>query len=94
VDRYAWREGRLAGSERIAVGCNLRQLKARLFALREVRLEVIERALSEAVHATETEDGRVTRVIIERDSYSSAGPRRRCACTSTARAAAVSCSGR
>ena len=68
VDRFAWREGRLEGPEPVAVGRNLRQLKAQLFALREVRLEVIERALSEAVHATDTEDGRVTRVIIERDS--------------------------
>jgi hypothetical protein len=71
VDRFAWREGRLEGPEPVAVGRNPRQLKAQLFALREVRLEVIERTLSEAVHATETEDGRVTRVIIERDSYSS-----------------------
>jgi hypothetical protein len=71
VDRYAWWEGRLAGPEPVAVGRNLRQLKAQLFALREVRLEVIERALSEAVPSTETEDGRVTRVTIERDSYSS-----------------------
>jgi hypothetical protein len=71
VDRYTWGEGRLAGPEPVAVGRNLRQLKAQLFALRAVRLEVIGQALSEAVRATETEDGRVTQVIIERDDYSS-----------------------
>ena len=71
VDRYTWREGRFADPEPVAVGRNLRQLKAQLFALREVRLEVVERVLSEAVQATETEDGQVTSVTIERDSYSS-----------------------
>lgn len=71
VDRYTWREGRLEDPTPVAVGRNLRQLKAQLFALREVRLEVLRRALSEAVRATETEDGRVTHVSIERDDYSS-----------------------
>ena len=71
VDRYTWREARLAGPEPVAAGRNLRQLKARLFALRDVRLVVLQRALSEAVRATQTEDGHVTQVVIERDDYSS-----------------------
>jgi hypothetical protein len=71
VDRYTWRQGRLTGPEPVAVGRNLRQLKARLFAVRDVRLEVLRLGLSEAVGATETEGGRVTQAIIERDDYSS-----------------------
>jgi hypothetical protein len=71
VDRHVWREGRLTDPEPVAVGRNLRQLKAQLFAVRDVRLEVLRLGLSEAVGATETEGGRVTHAIIERDTYSS-----------------------
>lgn len=70
VDRYVWQEGRLSAPEPVAVGRNLRQLKAQLFPVRDVRLEVLRLGVSEAVAATETVGGRVTHVLIERDSYS------------------------
>jgi hypothetical protein len=69
VDRYVWQEDGLTGPEPLAVGRNLRQLKAQLFPVSDVRLEVLRLGVSEAVVATETEGGRVTHALIERDSY-------------------------
>jgi hypothetical protein len=66
VDRYGYRDGSLTDPEPVAVGRNLRQLRARLFRLRDVDLSVLPGAVRAAPAAVQTEDGRVTHALVER----------------------------
>jgi hypothetical protein len=66
VDRYGFSEGALTKPEPVAVGRNLRQIRARLFRLRDVDLSVVPGAVRAAPEAVRAEDGRVTHVLLER----------------------------
>ena len=66
VDRYGYRDGSLSSPEPMAVGRNARQVRARLFALRDVNLSVLPSIVSAAPDAVQTEEGRVTHALLER----------------------------
>jgi hypothetical protein len=66
VDRYGYRDGTLTGPEPVAVGRNLRQIRARVFRLRDVDLEVLRPALKAAPAIVRAEEGRVTHALVER----------------------------
>jgi hypothetical protein len=66
VDRYGYRDGAFSSPEPQAVGRNRRELKARLFPVRDVDLSVLPAMVSAAPGAVDTEDGRVTHAVVER----------------------------
>jgi hypothetical protein len=66
VDLYTYRDGALAETEPLAVGRNHRQVRARLFNLRDVDLTLLPGMVSAAPAAVGTEDGRVRHLVLER----------------------------
>ena len=66
VDRYTYRDGALTGPEPMAVGRNMRQIKARSFPLREVDPGILPGIVRAAPAAVRAEDGRVTHLLLER----------------------------
>ena len=73
VHRYDAR-GRRTESEPLAVGRNQRELRARLFRLREVDAAVLPRLLAAAPAEVATEEGAVTHATLERHEGSGEYP--------------------
>jgi hypothetical protein len=75
VDRHRYdEEGRRVAPEPVAVGRNLRELRARLFRLREVDASVLPALLAGAPAEVDTEGGAVTHVILDRQEGSGEYP--------------------
>ncbi len=66
VDRHRYDAGGAAESEPLAVGRSERQLRARLFPLRDVKAEVLPGILAAAPAAVDTEGGVATHALLDR----------------------------
>ena len=75
VDRHRYDEaGRHVETEPVPVGRNLRELRARLFPLREVDASVLPPLLAAAPAEVDTEGGAVTQVVLDRQEGSGEYP--------------------
>jgi hypothetical protein len=75
VDRHLYdEEGRRASSEPVQAGRNMRELRARLFRLREVDAAVLPALLAAAPAEVDTEGGAVTHVVLDRQEGSGEYP--------------------
>jgi hypothetical protein len=68
VNRFSFEEGAFLTPEPVPVGRSERALRARLFRLADVDLSIIPGLLEDARARADTEDSRVTHVVIERPS--------------------------
>jgi hypothetical protein len=71
VDRFSCEDGVVGEPEPVQAGRNQRRLEARLFELKPEQLALLPKLLPAAIEATETDDGAVTHVIVERTESSS-----------------------